>query len=1082
LGICGAVWICEDNRLARSEPTKWRIELLGGLRVSKGDKSVARFETRRAAVLLARLAHYLRRAHPREELIEMLWPDEDIEVSRLRFRQVLTTLRRSLESVAPGAETILIADRSTVQLDADATIVDTVIFEEAVKSAAQADSSERRSHAYAQAVELYVGELLPGFYEDWVLQERQRLADIYLAALLGLSSALRELGDYAAAVVHVEKAIATDPLREDSHCELMSLYAELGRTPDALKRYRELEQLLWKEFRILPAAATQSLAESLRKRTEQRADPPPIEPRAAVPSSSQVSPMPEPSVELEGITLPVPRSRFFGRESEIEQIVAMLPARGMPSSPLVTLSGPGGTGKTRLVIEVARRLQQEYGDAVRFVPLDSVTKAQDVATAIADVVCPDSRGQQEPILQIVRQLGRRPSLLILDNFEQVAEGGALVVSSLLERIPDLRCLITSRSLLRIDGEQEFYVAPLPVPTDVSALADRQHSNGLSCASVQLFLDRVQKGRPGFELTETNSKAIIELCRRLEGIPLAIELAAAWASALSPEQMLERLSRRFELLVSNRKGGQLRHQSLLTTIEWSYDQLTAEQQQLFLNLSVFRGGWSLEAAEAVAGTISSESGAKPPDATPVIELLEELRSHSLVLSENVGNEMRFRMLETLREFANEALENDSARELRRRHAHYFMELAERARSELYGPDQIRWLDRLHTDLDNFRDVLAWSTSAEGEIEVGLRIAVAIYHYWNIRVNPRESKEWVDILLPRVSESPPLLQARVWEAAAFLATQPATYDLALSRAANSLDIYRSIENTAGIARVLFLEGFIRGFRGETELGHKLLTESVALLESLNDNHTLGQALGSLGTTARIAKKHAEAIPYLERAVAIHRISGNKMGMAWCLFALARTIFEQGDYAAALPLFSDSLALNRQLNNRRFIIDTLYNIGDIHQAAGDLDRAEAACEEALRTARTMGDAEREAIHLTWSGDLACQRRDFARARAYYRQALSVTQQAPNRGAYNLLFRRIACVAAATDDLPRAVRMLAAAGSCEQSDFANPPSSLPYAIPIEHDQLRAAVGEAEFDTGWSLGAKMTLEQAASYALSDGS
>ena len=1059
---------------------KWKIELLGGLRASRGDKSVARFETRRAAVLLARLAHYLRRAHPREELIEMLWPDEDIEVSRLRFRQVLTTLRRSLESVAPAEEAVLLADRSTVQLDAAATTVDTILFEEAVKGAAQAESAEKRSQAYSQAVEAYRGELLPGFYEDWVLQERQRLADVYVGALLGLSGALREMGDLAAAVIHVEKAIAADPLREDSHCELMRLYADLGRTPDALKRYRDLEQLLWKEFRILPAAGTQALAESLRQRTEQSAAPLLKEPGPAAPSISPEILAPEPPAGPEGTALPVPRSRFFGRESEIEQIVAMLPARELPSSPLVTLSGPGGTGKTRLVIEVARRLQQEYGDAVWFVPLDSVTKAQDVATAIADVVCPDSRGPHEPLAQIVRQLGRRPTLLILDNFEQVGEGGAHVVSSLLERISDLRCLVTSRSLLRIDGEQEFYVSPLPVPAKTSGPADLEPADGLSCPSVQLFLDRVQRGRPGFELTETNRNAILELCRRLEGIPLAIELAAAWASALSPEQMLERLSRRFELLVSNRKSAHVRHQSLLTTIEWSYEQLTTEQQQLFLNLSVFRGGWSLEAAEAIACATESEPAANSSRATPVIVLLEQLRSHSLVLSENIGNEMRFRMLETLREFANEALANEAARRLRERHARYFMSLAEQARPELYGPDQIRWLDRLHTDLDNYRDALAWSASAEGEIEVGFRIAAAVYHYWNTRVSTREYDEWLGLLLPRLSEAPPLLQARVWEAAALLATSPATYDIALSRTANSLEIYRSIENTAGIARVLFLEGFIRGFRGETELGRQLLTESVALLEGLNDNHTLGQALGSLGTTARIAKNYAEAIPYLERAVAIHRISGNKIGMAWCLFALARTIFEQGDYASALPLFSDSLALFRQLNNRRFIIDTLFNIGDIHQAMGDLDRAEAACEEALRIARTLGDAEREATHLTWSGDLACQRRDFARARTKYRQALVVIQQAAYHGAYNLLFRRMACLAAATGDMPRAVRLLAASNSCEASGFASPPGSLPFAIPIDPDQLRAAIGETEFHCGWNLGAKMTLEQAASYALSD--
>ena len=591
----------------------WRIRLLGALRVEAGETTISRFATSRVAVLLARLAFYPQRAHSREELADLLWPEADLGAGRLNLRVAIASLRRQLEPppISPGS--ILVADRSFIGLNPDAFRCDVVEFEAAWAKASRAASPLSKRDALAGAAALYGGDLLPGFYDDWIAEERERL----------------------------------DALHEELCAQQGELAARIPTGQPSIM-------------------ATESAVES------------------AAPSPRLLCP---PRL----LRLPIQFTRFFGREQDCTHISDLLE---MLDTRLVTLTGTGGVGKTRLALETAHQITERtasrFAGPMCFVPLADLSDARLIPAAIADALALARADDVEPLDQVVAALSElRPALLVLDNFEHLVKRGAPLVLSLLTRLPSLTCLVTSRRRLLLPGEREYPVSPLPVPP--LGLLDAPETPD-QVTSVQLFVDRAQAARPDFQLTRGNAAAVAALCRNLEGIPLAIELVAARAMALSPAQMNERLAQRFEV-PSSRGGDEEDHyRSLWAALAWSYELLSPSLQRFFRGLSIFQGGCTVEAAQAVC---------TEPRA---LEFLTQLRERSLVMVDHDGAAPRFRLLETLREFAGEQLSEGERAGLRARHGDYFMAQAEASRAALCGPEQAHWLERLEADNDNLRAAL------------------------------------------------------------------------------------------------------------------------------------------------------------------------------------------------------------------------------------------------------------------------------------------------------------------------------------------------------------------------------------------
>jgi DNA-binding SARP family transcriptional activator len=583
----------------------WHISLLGGLRAEQNNQSLTRFRSQKTGALLAYLAYHMDRLHPRDILADMLWQEDAPDAARASLRTALNSLRKQLEPPGAPPQSILLADRSLVGLRREAVTTDIGLFHDALQEARRTSDPHTRAGYLARAVQVYHGELLPGFYDDWVLAGRRHLEEAYTGALRQLTAYAEGTGDLSQALDYALRVVTIDPVSEEAHVDVIRLFRRAGKPREALQQYDALAHILREQLDSDPAEESRSLAVSIRgtlarpvtvRRSHRHARPP------ALAGTSRSVQRQEPSLPRPSI--PLPMMPFFGREQEIEHLVDLLQrggrafstARNSPGNRLrlVTLLGPGGSGKTRLSIEVARQCQRAFADAVWFVALADLSDPQAIPDAILDAM-ELSRTVDAPWFAAVQAaLGERPGLLILDNFEHLLEAGAGYVRDLLTHLPGLVCLATSRLRLDLDGERIVLVAPLPVPLkEQSAPEDL-----LEYSSIRLFLDRAQASRADFQLTSQNAAAVAELCRRLEGLPLALELAASWAQVLTPHQMLERTQNRLSLRTRRKRDDKGRHESLHTAVEWSYRLLSAELQLLFQRLSVFRGGWNLAAALAV----------------------------------------------------------------------------------------------------------------------------------------------------------------------------------------------------------------------------------------------------------------------------------------------------------------------------------------------------------------------------------------------------------------------------------------------------------------------------------------------------
>jgi predicted ATPase/DNA-binding SARP family transcriptional activator len=642
------------------------IHLLGDFRLIYGEALVRTINAPRLHALLAYLLLHRDAPQPRHHLAFLLWPDTSDAQARTNLRQLL----HSLKQVLPAADHFVHTDATTVQWRPEAPFrLDVAEFEQAcaqAEAAAQQGDLHALRVALEQAIAVYHGDLLPSCYDDWILPERERLRQALTEALERVLLLLEREGQPRAALTYAQRLLRHDPLREETYRALMRLHAACGDRAGALRVYHTCATVLERELAVEPSAATRDICQHLMK------------------VDVQARPVRLP--QLVNTNLPLPLTSFVGREAQMTEVIQLL-----QTSRLLTLTGPGGCGKTRLALEAATNLVDHYPDGVWWVELAALSEATLVPQAIAATLGVREPSGRPVLETLTDYLRAKQLLLLLDNCEHLVGACAHLAERWLSACPHLRILATSREALRIGGETTWLVPSLSLPEEQPAPTVEEL---MRSEAIQLFVERATTVLPTFRLTEASGPLVAQICRRLDGIPLAIELAAARVKVLTAEQMAARLSGVFHLLTAGRRTALLRHQTLRAAMDWSYDLLSEEERVLFRRLAVFAGGWTLEAAEAVCAGEGLAAG-------DVLEVLSHLVDKSLVAVRQDG-QTRYRLLETIRHYAHEKLRQEGEIEaIQRQHASFFLDFAKMAEPKMKSAERGVWLDRLECEYDNLR---------------------------------------------------------------------------------------------------------------------------------------------------------------------------------------------------------------------------------------------------------------------------------------------------------------------------------------------------------------------------------------------
>lgn len=973
------------------------VRLFGAMDVQIHGQPLPLLRTAKGKWLLALLALQPGRAVERAWLAARLWPDSDEPKALYNLRRCLCDLKASLGSAAHLLDSPSPRSLRLKLTPEQGAFVDVAAFDAAI-----------RTGRPDEAIELYRGPLLLDCPEEWAILERDQRQEQCLQALEHLAADADRRGDHGAAVSLLRRAVLVDPARETAQRALMRALAAARDYGAVTQVYRTLRLYLQSELNLKPAPETTALYRQIRDAARRTVKPPSVR-------AGQSGPPPH--------NLPYSISPLIGREEDVQAVRARLAA-----SRLLTLVGTGGIGKTRLALQAAADTLEEYSDGTWFVDLAAVLTPEGVAAAVAAAL--GVREYPGHALPETLALFLRPrcTLLLLDNCEHVTAACAELAAFLLARASELQILATSRQPLGLPGETTWRVPPLRLTDPAMPVTPEA---ALNTAASRLFADRAAAAS-SFRLTAANCGAVMDICRALDGLPLAIELAAAQTQDWTAVEIRAGLEDRFRLLIGGSPLSPARQQSLRATMDWSFALLSPAEQRLLEHLSVFRGGWSRAGAQAIAmsaeigkfaeigrtgtgGGTARDNGRgivneKTPDVPTTSSLLSSLVRKSLINTQEqegppgdaLGNLTRYLLLETVREYAWRQLAARGA-EAAAREAHlaYFCTLARDAGAALTGPDQAIWLRRLDVERENLRAALAWSAQDADCALSGLCLATSLARYWDMRGLLSEGRQWLDRLLTQAKDASAQERARALDAAGDLA-----YALGLFPEAGAC-----YQAELDQAELMLSEGGAEELAAEElateELGEEMLAEGKfnppsASTHKINSNKidrskfstykisiSRASALTGLSLVAYAQGDYTASLSRTGEALRLWRQHGDRRRIAQTLTHLGNTEVQRGAYAAARGCHEEALAIGRALGDTHYIATTIFQMGQAAWRRGNLEEASACCTEGLELGRQLSDRQYLAYTGNTLGAVALAQGEPQAAQEHHRTSLAILEE---------------------------------------------------------------------------------------------
>ena len=943
--------------------TGWRVQLLGSFAVAADGVEVEaeRWRLRKARALVAMLALSPGQRRHREQVLDRLWPDLEPRAAARNLHQTLYVARRAVTGDGPSQPGRLSIRDEQVVLDVAGPVeVDVEQFELAAREAVTSDDVSMLRAATA----LYVGDLLPDLPDaQWLAPRRDELRATYLELSVKLATALARSAPEEAVII-LNRVLESDPVHEGAVRTLMEVLAGMGRRSEALARYERLVDDLLEAFGTDPDTQTAALFRELL---------------TGAPAGERPGPGPAPVTHDIG-HLPTPLTSFVGRERELVDV-----ERLTATSRLLTLTGAGGSGKTRLAMEAARRVRANYPDGVWFVDLAVVGESAQVADAVAEALGLDSDFAPDRGRALVDQLRHRRLLMVLDNCEHLLAACARLVGAVLAACPGVVVLATSREPLHAHGEYTLRVPSLAMPA-----SDWKRTAGLSqlarWPSVLLFVERAAQVRPGFVLDADNAPGVVELCRRLDGMPLALELAAAKAAVLEPAEIVLRLGDALNLLGAE-YASITRRQTLRGTLEWSHDLLTEPEQVLLRRLSVFAGSFTLEAVEAVCGT-------PPVERARVLGLLERLIDQSLAVPTRTAASTRYRVLETVRQFAHEKLgQAGEAEQLAAAHGAYFLDFAVAHNPERATGVVIETPRRLDPEHDNLRAALSWACAHDAE--TALRLTASLWRFWFVRGHAVEGARWIERALA-VAPEPTRPRAAALIGLTGLDSRQGRSDRHRSLGAEAMAIVRQIgepdevvmaqiveatlawsaydlDEAEEMAATVRTEGLARNRPEHAAAGSWLLAQSalfhedgpLALRRLDSCLSELSQAdtntrpfLPAITPCLQMVPVAGRLMPCMEETMLLGRRVGVTQAIGLVLSASGYAYRLLGNAPSAISSVAEAVELSAGLGDDLAKAGALHQVGCIHRDAGDFEEAGRALSLAHEIRVAVGDRRGELL----------------------------------------------------------------------------------------------------------------------------
>ncbi|HEX6387674.1 MAG TPA: tetratricopeptide repeat protein, partial [Anaerolineae bacterium] len=1001
----GQVHHSVEARIARLS-----LSFLGPWQVIFDGEAVTSFKYDKVRALLAYLATEADRPHRRETLMGMLWPELPEAAARNNLRQVLVTLREAIGD-RTAEPPYLLTSRATVQFNPDSDAwLDVTAFTDLLAACERhphrsPDNCKTCAERLQQVAELYRGPFLAEFFlpdsvafEEWTLLKREWLQRQMLAALARLTAYHERRGQYEQASRYARRQLELEPWHEEAHRQLMRLHFLRGERNAALAQYEQCRRVLVEELGVEPEAETTALYEQIRDATE---DVPIALERLALPAERPH-------------TLPPQPTPFVGRETELQEIGRLLDTMDCR---LLTLTGPGGVGKTRLALQAAAEHLDTFADGVFFVSLASLPSADLLIRAIANALRLEVEAAADPRTQLLAQLRHKEMLLVLDNFEHLLEGVDLL-ADILRGAAGVTLLVTSRERLDLQREWVFTVEGLstPCPTQPSTLEVENND------AVQLFVQSARRVRTDFALSPENQTDIVRICQLVAGLPLALELAAAWVRVLSCREIADEIEQGIGFLTTTLRDVPERHRSLTAVFDHSWRLLSAEEQAVLPKLSVFEGGFRRQAAGRVAGAS--------------LPTLAALVDKSLLQWNPSG---RYAMHEMVCQYAEGKLQaSEETAVVQARHLEYYLDWAITADPNLVGAEAAGWLEQFEAEKDNLRTALT-RVLRHGEAESGLQLVGALWWFWYTRGYHSEGRTWLAKALARDETGEPGdARAKALQGAGVLAWNQGDYAAARSYYEEALAIRRASGDQLAISALLNNLGNLAMDQGDYVTARQSHEESLAIKRVLDDQRGIAISLGNLGIVAYQQGDYDTARSFYEESLVIKRALDDRRGISLTVGNLGNVLFEQGNYPAARALLEESLALKRELGDKWGIATTLGNLGEVALGEGDLAAARKRLGESLEIRRELGDKWSIADSLEAFAALAFAEGDLEQAALLWgtaealREAIGTSQAAGDRARHD--------------------RNVAAA--------------------------RAQLGEEAIATAWAEGRAMSPEQAADYAL----